>query len=211
MEFFLKWLLMASAQLVATMSPGPAFVISVRNSVVYDRRAAIFTSLGLALGVGAHVLFVLGGIAFIIEQSVFLYNFIKYAGAAYLIYIGIKSLRARKKILADAQQTETKKQETLTAIQAVRIGFLTNLLNPKAVLFFTAFYTQFIDIHTPWQTHVLYGSTSMAIEFLWFAGVAVVLTNPVIKQKFLGVVHWIGRTCGGLMIALGVKLALSKA
>ena len=211
MEFFLKWLAMASVQLAATMSPGPAFVVSVRNAVAYDRRAAIFTSLGLALGVGAHVVFVLAGIAFIIAKSVFLYNFIKYAGAAYLIYIGIKSLRARKKILADTQQTETKKQETLTAMQAVRIGFLTNLLNPKAVLFFTAVYTQFIDIHTPWQTHVLYGSTSMAIEFLWFAGVAVVLTNPAIKQKFLGVVHWIERTCGGLMIALGVKLALSKA
>ena len=87
---------------------------------------------------------------------------------------------------------------------------MTNVLNPKAVIFFTAVYTQFIDLHTPWQVHVLYGMTSVVIEFLWFAGVAVVLTNPLIKQKFMGVVHWIERSCGGLMIALGVKLALSK-
>jgi RhtB (resistance to homoserine/threonine) family protein len=211
MEFFLKWLAMASVQLAATMSPGPAFVMSMRNSVVYGRYVGVLTALGLALGVGAHVIFVLAGLSFVIAQSVYFYNFIKYAGAAYLIYIGIKSLRARKRV--DAAQTDEPKGAqviSITPFEAVKIGFLTNLLNPKAVLFFTAVYSQFVDIHTPWHSHALYGLTSVAIEFLWFAGVAVVLTNPMIKQRFVRIVHWIERACGGLMIALGLKLALSK-
>ena len=52
--------------------------------------------------------------------------------------------------------------------------------------------------------------TSVAIEFLWFAGVAIVLTNPAVKSKFMKIMHWIERGCGGLMIGLGVKLALTK-
>lgn len=211
MEFFFKWMVMASVQLAATMSPGPAFVVSVRNALVYDRRAGILTAVGLALGVGAHVVFVLLGIAFIIAQSVYLYAVIKYAGAAYLIYIGIKSLRARvRKTETPQSENHESKRVYISSFQAFKIGFLTNLLNPKAVVFFTAVYTQFIDIHTPLSIHLLYGFTSIAIEFLWFAGVAIVLTNPRIKQKFMGMVHWIERGCGGLMIALGVKLALSK-
>ena len=56
----------------------------------------------------------------------------------------------------------------------------------------------------------LYGLTSVVIEIAWFSGVAVVLTDRRIKERFLGIVHWVERTCGGLMIGLGVKLAFSR-
>lgn len=90
------------------------------------------------------------------------------------------------------------------------VGVGLHVLNPKAVIFFTAVYTQFIDPHTPYQILFLYGATSVLIETLWFSGVVIVLTNERIRQKFMAVVHWIDRCCGGLMVLLGLKLALSK-
>lgn len=214
MELFLQWALLASVQLAATMSPGPAFVVSVRNSMAHSRSVGVFTSLGLALGVGAHVVFVLVGISLVISQSVILFSIVKYAGAAYLCYVGIKAIFFSKKRGQESEieniDTDIKRSSTMSVRQAVVNGFLTNLLNPKAVVFFTAVYTQFIGVDTPLSIHLLYGVTSIVIEFLWFAGVAIVLTNPRVKRKFMSVMHWVERSCGGLMIALGVKLALSK-
>ncbi len=211
MEFFIQWLLMATVQLAATMSPGPAFVVSVRNSMAYNRSIGIFTALGLSFGVAAHVIFVLLGISFLIAKSVFLFSFIKYAGAAYLFYIGIKAITGSKKENKGPEKQHIKgESHFISRRKSVLSGFLTNLLNPKAVVFFTAVYTQFIDPSTPVFMHMAYGMTSIIIEFSWFAGVALVLTNQSIKEKFLNVMHLIERGCGGLMIGLGVKLALTK-
>ncbi len=215
MELFLQWALLASVQLAATMSPGPAFVVSVRNSMAHSRSVGVFTSLGLALGVGAHVVFVLVGISLVISQSVILFSIVKYAGAAYLCYVGIKAIffskkRGEEQPLGEVDQNISPAKKAMSTRQAIMNGFLTNLLNPKAVVFFTAVYTQFIGVDTPLSIHLLYGVTSIVIEFLWFAGVAIVLTNPRVKRKFMSVMHWVERSCGGLMVALGVKLALSK-
>jgi len=213
MELFLQWLLLAMLQLAATMSPGPAFVVSVRNSMTYSRSIGAFTALGLSFGVAAHVIFVLAGISIIIAQSVFLFSIIKYIGAAYLFYIGFKAILSSKKVNKNSDSYHREGQDSVHLMskrKAVLNGFLTNLLNPKAVIFFTAVYMQFIDPSTPMFMQIAYGLTSIIIEFLWFLGVAVVLTNQTVKSKFMNIIHLIERACGGLMIGLGIKLALTK-
>lgn len=213
MEFFLQWVLMASVQGAATISPGPAFVVAVRNAMAYDRRAGIFTAFGLGLGVGVHVLVVLCGLAVLLQHYTFLFDFIRYAGAAYLIYIGGKAIFTKRKQASSSEAAVEAAPQTRSSIsgrKALSIGFFTNLLNPKAVIFFTAVFTQFIGPGTPLSVMALYGLTSVVIEILWFSGVAVVLTDRRIKERFLGAVHWVERTCGGLMIGLGLKLAFSR-
>lgn len=212
MTFFLTWLAFTAVQIAATISPGPAFVMCVRNSLTYNRPVGIATAIGLGLGVAAHVTAVLLGLSALMAESVVLYNIIKYAGAAYLIYIGVKGILAKKQNIA-TQPLSDAGLEPLRAMslgKAVQTGFLTNLLNPKAVVFFTAIFTQFLHAETPGFMLVSYGMTSILVEMGWFSMVAVILTNPLIKQRFMGVSHWIERVCGGLMIALGVRLALSK-
>lgn len=210
MTLFFHWLLMASVQAAATISPGPAFVVAVRNAMAYDRRTGIFTAFGLGLGVAVHVLVVLCGLAVLLQHYTFMFDLIRYAGAAYLIYIGGKALMSRAKPKAVATEAVAPERTGLSARKAVSIGFLTNLLNPKAVVFFTAVFTQFIGPGTPVAVMVLYGATSVVIEIAWFSGVAVVLTDRRIKERFMGAVHWVERTCGGLMIGLGIKLAFSR-
>jgi len=84
---FTNWILLAGIFTMALASPGPDFVIAVRNSITFSRTAGILTAIGFAVGVGVHVTYTLFGLAAIIAQSVFLFNLIKYIGAAYLIYI----------------------------------------------------------------------------------------------------------------------------
>lgn len=210
--YFWTWFALAGVQLAVTMAPGPAFVMAVRNALAYGRRAGFFTSIGLGVGVGFHATLVLCGLAYVISKSIFVYSMIKYVGAAYLFYMGVKALRTKKSEPVDVddiiQDVPVAKQ--MSPSKAVFCGFLTNALNPKAVLFFTAVFTQFITVDTPQTVQILFGLTSVAIEILWFAGFTAFLTNPQIKKKFMSVIHWIERGCGGLMIALGLKLALTK-
>lgn len=210
MEIFANWLLFASINLAATMSPGPAFAMTVRTSMAYDRRAALFMALGLGLGVGAMVAIILGGFAVLLSQSVFLYTIFRYIGAAYLAYIGFKALFSKKHYTADISPNIAAMQKTISNWGAIRLGFLTNVLNPKGMVFFSAIYTQFVDPHTSWQVLVIYALTSMILETAWFSAVSLVLTDLRIKRRFMSFAHWIERVCGGLLIALGLKLALSK-
>jgi len=208
MEILLNWFLLMSIFVLALASPGPDFVIAVKNSILHSKMIGIMTALGFALGVVIHVTYTLFGIATIISQSVILFSIIKYAGAAYLLYIGIQSLRSsgfNKKINLNAQKKE------MTTLQALWQGFLTNLLNPKATIFFLSIFSQFITAETTLPTQIFYATTCVVMTFLWFSFVALVLSNPKIKEKFIKFTKWIDRLCGGLLIALAVKLALTKA
>ncbi len=211
MELFLSWLLMASVQTAAAISPGPAFAMILRNAIIYDKKTGVMTAIGLGLGIATHVTLVLCGIAVILSQSAFLFDAVKYIGAAYLIYIGIKAI-ATAKPAKSTQNNETVlfEQKIMTPFQAIRMGFLTNLLNPKAIVFFTAVFTQFITPETPGFMQVIFGITAVIIETLWFSSLALFLGDVRIKSRFMAVAHWVDRVCGGLLLALGVRLALSK-
>jgi len=87
---------------------------------------------------------------------------------------------------------------------------LTNVLNPKATLFFLAVFSQFIDPQTPLAIQALYGMTCVVMTGLWFSFVAVFLTTPKVKKAFLAITKWIDKACGCMLIALGIKLALTK-
>lgn len=209
MSITTTWLLLAGVQAAATISPGPAFAVSVRNALTHGRRAGLLTAMGLGIGVGAHVLFVLFGISVLISQSVTLFSIIKYAGAAYLVFIGIKSLLVKKEDRQDTSPDQKlRSKKTMSNWGALRNGILTNILNPKAVVFFTAVYAQFITPHTAPEIMTLYALTSVLIELGWFTLVTIFLTNPRIKGYFTAIAHWIERICGGLLVALGIRLAM---
>ncbi len=198
-------LIVASVHLLAVMSPGPDFAMVMRNSLVYSRRTGILAALGLALGILLHVSYSLLGIGLIISRSIVLFNGIKLLGAAYLIYIGFKSLFANRQ--ADSDQAIEHAAKDLTAWQAIRLGFLTNALNPKATLFFLALFTQVISPDTGLPVKILYGVEMSVATFAWFAFVATLLTHKRINLLFAGIKHHVERVFGVVLIALGLKVA----
>ena len=140
MEYLSEWLILVAVFGIAVISPGPDFIMAIRNSVIYSRKAGIFTALGFGLGVAVHVAYSIVGIAALIAQSVMAFTVIKYIGAAYLIYIGVKSLRSKgfQKTIDTHEKSDSKKD--MSALEALRSGFITNLFNPKATMFFLALF-----------------------------------------------------------------------
>jgi threonine/homoserine/homoserine lactone efflux protein len=137
-----------------------------------------------------------------------LFNILKWLGAAYLLYVGIKSLQAKR---STAQLNQSQHRQVLNRLVAVRMGFFTNLLNPKVTLFFFALFTQVIRPTTPLPIQAIYGLTMVCLEFTWFALVAVLISQQSIKNRLLSISHWIERATGVVLIALGLRLAIASA
>lgn len=207
MSFFTTWFVVFSVGLLAVMSPGPDFVLTIRNSLVYSRRAGIYTAIGIAVGHVVHATYCLVGIGAIITRSILLFNVFKWVGAAYLIYIGINSLQARQQHALDSS---LKRNLDISPWKAFRIGLLGDLLNPKATLFFLALFTQFIHPETPLVIQATYGATIVGIAFVWYPLLAITISQRMVRNTFQSVSHWVERITGVVLIALGLQLAITK-
>ena len=137
----------------AVISPGPDFAMVSRNSLLLSRRTGVLTALGIAAGVCIHVSYTLLGVGLLIQQSLWLFNLIKLAGAAYLIFLGIKMLRARP-----VTHDELVSQPALSSLGALRTGFLTNVLNPKTTIFIVSLFMQVVQPGTGLVTQLGYGA-----------------------------------------------------
>ncbi len=172
-----------------------------------SRRAGIFTAIGFGLGVSIHVFYCLAGLAVVISQSIVLFSIIKWIGAAYLFYVGYHALKSKG---FHQEGTAGEGAIAMTAAQALRSGFITNLFNLKATLFFLALFTQILSPDISLGEKSIYGLTCIFMTMLWFIIVATVLTTPKIRAAFLRMSKWIDRVCGAMFIALGIKLAVTK-
>lgn len=202
--FWSDWLIILGIGIVVVISPGPDFALTIRNSLAYSRQAGIYTSLGIFVGNSIHTSYSLIGIGAIIAHSVVLFNLFKWLGAAYLIYIGIKSLAAKPQ---RAIATNRLPQRPIQRWTAFRIGLLGNLLNPKATLFSLALFTQIIRPGTPIAIQALYGMTIATLSLLWFTLVAIFISQRSIKALLHSVSHWLERITGAVLVILGLRLA----
>lgn len=190
----------------AVISPGPDFAMVTRNSLMLSRRAGVLTAVGIGLGVLVHVSYTLVGVGLLIQQSLWLFNAIKLAGAAYLVWLGVKMLRARP-----GQGGPDSAVAPMSDAAALRTGFLTNALNPKTTVFVVSLFMQVIQPETPLAVQLGYGAFISATHIAWFSLVAMSFSAGVVRERLLAVRHWIDRAFGGLLVGLGVLLAMSRA
>ena len=126
------------AALMLNIAPGPDMLYVIGRSVGQGRRAGIVSALGVFVGCWVHILAAAFGIAALLRSSPLAFNLVRYAGAAYLIYLGIRMVVKRTDL--SSQQLEPEKLGSI-----FRQGAITNMLNPKVAIFFLAFLPQFID------------------------------------------------------------------
>ena len=196
----------ALLNLLAAISPGPDFVMTVRNALCYSRRSGIFTGLGISTALMIHLFYCAAGIGLLISKSILLFTLIKILGAGYLIYMGIGSILAKGSNLDLAAE---KSGTDLTRLQAFKMGFLTNVLNPKATLFFLSLFTFVIASSTPVHIVLIISAIVIATAFGWFSIVSIFLSQPRIQKAFLKYERFINYTLGGFLILLGIKIALT--
>jgi RhtB (resistance to homoserine/threonine) family protein len=206
--YWAEFLTVALIHLLAVASPGPDFAVVVRESVAHGRRAGTWTALGVGSAIFLHVGYSLLGIGLIVSQSIVLFNVLKWLAAAYLLYIGFKALRAKPAAPGDEAVAALPVERSAAA--AYRAGFMTNGLNPKATLFFLSLFTVVINPHTPLAVQAGYGVYLAVATAAWFCLVALLFSQQRVRAGFARMGHWFDRTMGAVLIALGVKIALTE-
>jgi len=208
MEILIGLITIGVISLLAAMSPGPDFVVVAKNSLAYSRKAGIFTSIGVGLGIFVHVGYSIIGIGFLISKSIILFNIIKLIGAFYLIYLGYKLLKSKKENINISKHDYKKEKEKLGVF--VKEGFLVNALNPKATLFFLSLFTQVISPETSYFIKSMYGIEIAVIVFVWFVTLSFFLTIKPVFKWHSRASSIFSKVMGGILVALGVKVALSN-
>ncbi|MDQ0348864.1 LysE family transporter [Ancylobacter vacuolatus] len=197
---------------VVIVAPGADFALVVRQSVVHGRRAALITSFGIGASLLFHISYTLLGIGLIVSQSLALFALIKWLGVAYLLYLGVKSFFDKPLDIDEGELAAgATAGRSLSLGACFGMGFLTNALNPKPVLFFLSLFTALVSHETPAAVSFLYGIGMASALIAWFAGVTLFFTNPSVRARFKAFGSWFNRLTGATFVLLGLRLAVQKA
>jgi threonine efflux protein len=207
MDLIQGLLLITSIHLLAAASPGPDFVLVSQQTLINGRRAGLMCSLGISLGLSVHILYSAFGLAAVIASSISALWAIKIFGGSYLIYLGIKGIRSKS---SNNSEQNNNVNISKSSLKIVAVGFLCNVLNPKAPIYFISLFTIVLSPDMPLYHIAIYGLWMMCIQFIWFSLVAILLSKPVINRKFKRFSHWIDRVLGVAMIGLGLKIIATR-
>ncbi len=193
--------------LIIVASPGTGVVYTLAAGLSRGGRASVLAAFACTLGIVPHLIAALTGLAALLHASALLFELVKYAGVAYLLYMAWATLRQHGAMNIDA------KPDARNARQVLVDGILINLLNPKLSIFFVAFLPQFI---APSEPHVLLrmlelSGVFMAATFIIFALYG--LFAAAMREKVLGspsVMAWMRRSFAAAFLALGARLALTE-
>ena len=191
--------------MLAAISPGPDFAMVVKNALSHDRKSGIVTALGVSCSLLIHSTYCLLGLAIIISKSLLLFSIIKYIGAAYLIYIGTKSLLSKRK---PTEVTDNLNKRQSNLLNSFMQGLLCNLLNPKAIMFILAFFTLFVKPTSSWLMQAGLCMEIAVIHFIWFSFLSLIITHQRIKNKLNQFQYYISKTMGIVLIGFGTRIAL---
>lgn len=204
-EFFT----IAIAHFFAVASPGPDFAVVTRQCVTGGTKVGVWTSFGVGVGILLHVTYCILGVALLLSQSPFFFNIMKYLAAAYLLFLGVRSI---KNSLAIAKYSKAKNLESgLDFRKAFILGFLTNGLNPKATLFFLALFAVVVGPNTPIAIQVTYGLYLAIATFIWFALLSNLFGMPSIRFRLLKAGNWFERGMGIILVFLALQIALNAS
>ncbi len=193
------WLTVVSICLLGAMSPGPSLAVVLQQTLRGGRNAGLVAALAHGLGIGLYALLSISGIAVMITASPYLFTALQWLGAAYLIWLGIKGLRASTGV----NTGDDRKQSTRSA---ARSGFLVVFFNPKIAVFFIALFSQVIGSETSWLEKLIYAATAMLIDMAWYVIVAWSFSNPRWLGRLQKYSLWIERMFGVVLIALAMRL-----
>lgn len=203
-SYWIEFSEVALAHFLAVVSPGPDFALVLRQSIAHGRKTATWTAVGVGTGILFHVGYSLLGIGLLIKASTLWFNVVKYAGAAYLAWIGVQALRSKPR--GDVTGAMGAADRVPAHRGAFVTGFITNALNPKATLFFISLFAMLVSPQTPKLVQTGYGLWMACATAGWFIFVGFVFTREVVQRNFLRMGHWIDRALGVLFLSFAAAL-----
>lgn len=195
--------------LLGAMSPGPDFAIVTKNTLLHSRRSGILTALGISAAVIIHMIYCVLGLAVIIANSFIFLNVIKYAGASYLIYLGLSSFLT-KMPQSHLLFLQPATKSVIPDYISFRQGFLCNLLNPEVTLFYLSLFTVTINPNTRLITEVINILEILFITVCWYCTLSVMLSHIYVKNLLEKIEKYMAKALGIFLVAFGVALAFVK-
>lgn len=206
-SYWPEFLTIMVAHALAVASPGPDFALVLRQSLAHGRRTAVWSSIGIGCGLSVHIAYCILGLGLFLKNSAVALATVKYLGAAYLVWVGVQALRAKPR-MGDVELAASLAAPTDRA--AWTNGFLVNVLNPKAALFFISLFPLAVSVTTPKLIQLGYGVWMTLSTMAWFGFVSVVFTRAEVRRRFLRHGHWVDRALGVVFIGFAVSLVLAK-
>lgn len=190
-----------------TVTPGLDTALVLRTAAAEGPRRAALAALGICLGCLAWGIIVALGLGVLLQASEYAYTLLRWAGAAYLVYLGFKLLRSRREAMADGDVEAVGGRGSAWFWR----GLLTNLLNPKVGIFYVSFLPQFIPTGTNVPgTTILLAAIHAALGLAWFAAL-ILATRPIAAAlRKPGFIRLLDRLTGGLFLVFGIRLALVR-
>ncbi|MFD1803883.1 homoserine/homoserine lactone efflux protein [Mixta tenebrionis] len=199
------WLTYLLTTLVLSLSPGSGAINTMSTGISHGYRGAAASIAGLQVGLGLHIMLVGVGLGALFSRSLLAFEVLKWAGAAYLIWLGIQQWRAAGAINLDAVSRAMPRRRLFQR------AVLVNLTNPKSIIFLAALFPQFVIPHQPQaMQYLVLGATTIVVDIMVMIGYAALATRIAAWIKGPQQMKLLNRIFGGLFIAVGALLASAR-
>lgn len=195
--------MVVAAHAAGVASPGPDLAIVTRQTLAHGRASGLRTAWGVAAGIAVHMVYALFGLGWAIQRVPGLLQVLSLAGAVLLLWIGANALRAQPMQLDEQAPGER------AATRDFSVGFATNVLNVKAMMFFVALCSAVVTGDTPLSLRLVLGAWMVFATGAWFSLIAWSLGHAGVRARLVAHAHWIDRVMGALLVLLGLGMLVS--
>lgn len=202
-------LTIATIHLAALVLPGPDVLLVSQTALARGRRAALLAALGICLGIAVWATAALAGINLLFQLFPWLHGIIKVAGGLYLLYMGVNLWRSSLQN-APEEGTQPPLKLPMSDLAALRSGFLTNIANPKAAIFFGSVFSSVLPASTPAPLKLTALAVMLALSAAWFTLVAYGMSTTRLQEAYLRAQKAIDRVTGSIMLGFGGLLLLKE-
>jgi RhtB (resistance to homoserine/threonine) family protein len=202
MQFFLT---IALIHFLGVFSPGPDFVLVLRNALNRGIRSGIWTSLGIMTGAAFHLSYCLLGLAILITKTPAIFGTLKWVCAIYLCYLAWGCLRGKH---AQVETEDCQLQQK--SGNSFREGLLCNVLNPKCTLFFWSLFSVLLTPEVPMWLQLACCVEMLTVNFIWFSFVAFLVNHRLIRQRIQAIQYWLNKVMGVALLGIAGTLVLKS-
>lgn len=204
MELSVSLLSLVLALVLGAVSPGPSFLMVARTALVASRKDGLAAALGMGVGGVILCAVALLGLLAVFAAIPMLYLALKVLGGAYLMYLGFRIWRGASLPLVVANAAA--QNQPIRLKRHFLLGLATQLSNPKTAIVYASIFASLLPGDTPKAVLMMLPALIFVIETTWYAVVAVVLSAPVPRDRYLASKAWLDRVAGSIMAVIGLKL-----
>ena len=194
---------------LAVLSPGPDFIVVTKNALTYSRNNGFAAAIGVSFGALLLSLISILGLSVLILHSKILYNCIKLIGGSYLLYLSYVSFLSKKINYLKNDEQIISISSTKSIIKSMQDGLFVSILNPKAILFFTALFTLISGYTHSFWVKMSYGLEVTILYFVWFIILAYLVTHSKVVNKLQRIQYVTDKILGVFLLFLGFDILLS--